>query len=71
MVWQKPEFPPADGQTSHKTSVLAVYAPDGQLVSPYGFLAGHDALLKFYASFMKSRDKDLFTVASARMIGER
>jgi len=27
--------------------------------------------LKFYASFMKSRDKDLFTVASARMIGER
>jgi len=27
--------------------------------------------LKFYASFMKSRDKDLFTVASARMIDER
>ena len=67
MVWQKPEFPSADGKTSHKTSVSAVYAPDGELVSP----TDSSPEVKFYASFMKRRDKDLFTVASARMIGER
>ena len=50
--------------------MTAVYALDGELVSPYGFLAGHDALVKFYASFMKPGDKDVFTVASARMIGD-
>jgi hypothetical protein len=48
----------------------AVFAPDGQLVGPYGFLAGHDALVKLYASFTKPGDKDVFTVASARMIGD-
>ena len=41
--------------------MAAVFAPDGELVSPYGFLVGHDALFKFYASFMKPGDKDVFT----------
>ena len=50
--------------------MAAVYAPDGVLVSPYGFLAGHDALVKFYVSFMRPGDKDVFTVASGRMIGD-
>ncbi len=50
--------------------MAAVFAPDGELVSPYGFLVGHDALFKFYASFMKPGDADVFTVASARMIGD-
>jgi ketosteroid isomerase-like protein len=49
--------------------MAAVYAPNGELVSPYGFLAGHDALVKFYASFMKPGDKDVFTVASASIVG--
>jgi uncharacterized protein (TIGR02246 family) len=30
--------------------VAAVYAPDGENVSPYGFVAGHDALVKMYQS---------------------
>jgi uncharacterized protein (TIGR02246 family) len=50
--------------------MAAVYAPDGEWVSPYGFHAGHDALVKFYASFMKPGDRDVDTVTSARMIGD-
>jgi uncharacterized protein (TIGR02246 family) len=50
--------------------MAAVYAPDGELVSSYGFLAGHDALVKFYASFMKPGDKEVDTSTSARMIGD-
>ncbi|MGA7809231.1 YybH family protein [Bradyrhizobium sp.] len=60
----------AAGASGDPGKMAAVFAPDGELVSPYGFLAGHDALVKFYASFMKPGDKDVFTVASARMIGD-
>jgi uncharacterized protein (TIGR02246 family) len=49
--------------------MAAVYAPDGENVSPYGFVAGHDALVKMYASFMKPGDKSVDTVTSARMLG--
>jgi ketosteroid isomerase-like protein len=50
--------------------MAAVYAPDGELVSPYGVAAGHDALVKNYASFMKPGDKDVDTLTSSRMIGD-
>jgi uncharacterized protein (TIGR02246 family) len=50
--------------------MAAVYAPDGELVSPYGVVAGHDAIVKTYASFMKPGDKQVDTVTSTRMIGD-
>jgi hypothetical protein len=40
------------------------------VVSPYGFVAGRDALIKMYASFMKPGDKEVDTATSARMIGD-
>jgi hypothetical protein len=49
--------------------MVAVYAPDGEVVSPYGFVAGHDALVKFYA-WMRPGDKQVDSPASARMIGD-
>ena len=50
--------------------MAAVYAPDGELVSPYGAFAGHDALVKNFASYMKPGDKGVDTLTSARMIGD-
>jgi uncharacterized protein (TIGR02246 family) len=50
--------------------MASVFAPDGELVSPWGFVAGHDALIKTYASFMKAGDKEADTVTSARMVGD-
>jgi ketosteroid isomerase-like protein len=50
--------------------LAAVYAPDGELVSPWGAVAGHDALVKNFASYMKPGDKDVDTLASSRMIGD-
>jgi uncharacterized protein (TIGR02246 family) len=56
--------------TGDPTKMAAVYAPDGEVVSPYGFVAGRDALVKMYASFMKPGDKEVDTATSARMIGD-
>jgi hypothetical protein len=50
--------------------MAAIYAPDGEAVSPYGFVAGDDALVKMYASFMKPGDKEVDTTTSARMLGD-
>jgi hypothetical protein len=50
--------------------LAAVYAPDGELVSPYGAVAGHDALVKTFASYLKPGDKGVDTLTSARMIGD-
>jgi ketosteroid isomerase-like protein len=50
--------------------MAAVFAPDGELVSPWGFVAGHDALVKTYASFMKPGDKEVDTQTSSRMVGD-
>jgi ketosteroid isomerase-like protein len=50
--------------------MAAVFAPDGELVSPWGFVAGHDALVKTYASFMKPGDKEADTQTSSRMVGD-
>ena len=58
----------AAAATGDPAKMAAVYAPNGEVVSPYGFLAGHDALVKFYASFMKPGDKEVDTSTSARMI---
>lgn len=33
--------------------MAAVFAADGELVSPWGVSKGHDELVKTYASFMK------------------
>jgi SnoaL-like domain len=60
----------AAAATGDPAKMAAVYAPDGEVVSPYGFIAGHDALGKFYASFMKPGDKEVDTSTSARMIGD-
>ena len=38
--------------------MAAVFAADGELVSPWGVSRGHDELVKTYASFMKPGDKD-------------
>jgi uncharacterized protein (TIGR02246 family) len=53
--------------TGDAAKMAAVYAPDGELVSPWGVAAGHDALVKFYAPFMKAGDKQVDTPTSARM----
>jgi hypothetical protein len=50
--------------------LAAVYALDGELVSPWGVVAGHDALVKTFASYLKPGDKGVDTLSSARMIGD-
>jgi ketosteroid isomerase-like protein len=60
----------AAAATGDPAKMAAVYAPNGEVVSPYGFVAGHDALVKMYASFMKLGDKEVDTSTSARMIGD-
>jgi hypothetical protein len=44
--------------------------PTARLSRPTDFVAGHDALVKMYASFMKPGDKEVDTSTSARMIGD-
>jgi uncharacterized protein (TIGR02246 family) len=60
----------AAAATGDPAKMAAVYAPDGEVVSPYGFVAGRDALIKMYASFMKPGDKEVDTATSARMISD-
>ena len=60
----------AAAATGDPAKMAAVYAPDSEVVSPYGFVAGHEALVKMYASFMKPGDKEVDTSTSARMIGD-
>jgi hypothetical protein len=50
--------------------LAAVFAPDGELVSPWGIASGHDAFVKVLASYMKPGDKDEDTLTSARMSGD-
>ncbi len=55
--------------TGDPTKLAAVFAPDGELVSPWGIVSGHDGLLKAFASYnMKPGDKDVDTLTSSRMI---
>jgi ketosteroid isomerase-like protein len=60
----------AAAESGDPAKMAAVFAPDGEAVSPYGLLAGHDTLVRFYSSFMKPGDKDVITVTSARVIGD-
>jgi uncharacterized protein (TIGR02246 family) len=60
----------AAAATGDPAKMASVYAPDGEMVGPYGFVGGHDALVKMYASFMKPGDKEVDTSTSARMIGD-
>jgi uncharacterized protein (TIGR02246 family) len=60
----------AAAATGDPAKMAAVYARDGEVVSPFGFVAGHDGLVKMYASFMKPGDKEIDTSTSARMIGD-
>jgi hypothetical protein len=50
--------------------MAAVYAADGEYVTPWGVAAGRDALIKFYGSFMKPGDKQADTLTSSRSIGD-
>jgi uncharacterized protein (TIGR02246 family) len=50
--------------------MAAVFAPDGELVTPWGLSAGRDAITKYYASYMKAGDKQTDTLTSLRMIGD-
>ena len=50
--------------------MAAIFAPDGEVVSPWGVSRGHDELVKTYASFMKPGDKDVDTLTSSRVIGD-
>ncbi len=50
--------------------LAATYAPDGEFVTPFGVVAGREALAKAYASTLKPGDKDVDTLTSARMLGD-
>ncbi|MBV8797121.1 MAG: nuclear transport factor 2 family protein [Hyphomicrobiales bacterium] len=50
--------------------LAAVFAPDGELVGPYGVVHGRDALIKTFASYLKAGDKDEDTLTSAHMLGD-
>lgn len=50
--------------------MAAVFAADGELVSPWGVSRGHDELVKTYASFMKPGDKDADSLTSSHVIGD-
>jgi ketosteroid isomerase-like protein len=60
-----------DGIASGDPVKLAsTYAQDGELVSPFGVVSGHDALVKTFASFLKPGDKELETITSSRVVGD-
>jgi uncharacterized protein (TIGR02246 family) len=56
--------------TGDPAKMAAVYAPDGEFVTPWGVMAGRDAIIKFYASYMKAGDKQTDTFTSSRLIGD-
>jgi uncharacterized protein (TIGR02246 family) len=56
--------------TGDPAKMATVYAPDGELVTPWGLMAGRDAIIKYYASYMKAGDKQTDTLTSLRMIGD-
>jgi uncharacterized protein (TIGR02246 family) len=56
--------------TGDPAKMAAVFAPDGEFVTPWGLMAGRDATIKFYASYMKAGDKQTDTFTSSRLIGD-
>ena len=49
--------------------MAALFSPNGEVVSPWGYVAGHDALVKMYASFMKPGDKEADSDTTGRFVG--
>ncbi len=49
--------------------MVAIFSPNGEVVSPWGYVAGHDALVKMYSGFMKPGDKETDSNTTARMVG--
>ena len=49
--------------------MAAIFSPNGEVVSPWGYVAGHDALVKMYSGFMKAGDKETDSDMTARMVG--
>src|ERR1700751_5321444 len=56
--------------TGDPAKMAAVFAPDGELVTPWGVMAGRDAVIKYYASYMKAGDKQIDAFTSSRLIGD-
>jgi uncharacterized protein (TIGR02246 family) len=56
--------------TGDPAKMAAVFAPDGEVVTPWGLMAGRDAIIKYYASYMKAGDKQTDTFTSSRLIGD-
>jgi uncharacterized protein (TIGR02246 family) len=56
--------------TGDPAKMAAVFAPDAELVTPWGLMAGRDAIIKYYASYMKAGDKQIDTFTSSRLIGD-
>jgi uncharacterized protein (TIGR02246 family) len=59
----------AAAATGDPVKMAAVYVPDGEFVTPFGVVAGRDALVKTYASFMKPGDKQADALTRSRLIG--
>ena len=56
--------------TGDPAKMAAVFTPDGEVVTPWGLMAGRDAIIKYYASYMKAGDKQTDTFTSSRLIGD-
>ena len=59
----------AAAATGDPAKMVALLSPNGEVVSPWGYVAGHDALVKMYSSFMKPGDKEADSNTTARMVG--
>jgi uncharacterized protein (TIGR02246 family) len=60
----------AAAATGDPAKMAAIFSPNGEVVSPWGYVAGHDALVKMYSGFMKPGDKEADTNTTARMVGD-
>jgi uncharacterized protein (TIGR02246 family) len=56
--------------TGDPAKMAAVFAPDGEFVTPWGLMAGRNAITKYYASYMKAGDKQIDSFTSSRLIGD-
>lgn len=59
----------AAAATGDPAKMVAIFSPNGEVVSPWGYVAGHDALVKMYSGFMKPGDKETDSNTTARMVG--
>jgi len=59
----------AAAATGDPAKMAAIFSPNGEVVSPWGYVAGHDALVKMYSGFMKAGDTESDSNTTARMVG--